>query len=60
MQNMEINFYNVKILKDYCYIDNFKNPLHYITIVFRDNSEKRVGLNDEEFTRFHSWYYKLK
>lgn len=60
MQNIEINFYNVKIIKDYCLIGDNKNPLHYFTIVFADNSEKRVGMKNEDFIKFHSLYYKLK
>jgi len=60
MENIEINFYKVKIVKDYFFFDDKINPLHYITIVFKDNTERRVGMKLEDFVKFHSLYYKLK
>jgi len=59
MENLEVNFYKIKVIKDYLLLED-KVPLHFITIVFNDNTEKRIALKSEDFIKFHSLYYKLK
>ena len=56
---IEIDFYKIKKIVGYHQKER-KPPIHCFTIIYSDDSEKYVSLNDEDHNIFRSEYNKIK
>jgi len=58
---MEINFYNIKRLKNYNVKYKFGIiPLHCLIIEMNNDIEIEISLKEKDFKIFYSLYHKLK
>jgi len=55
---IDIDFYNIKEIKNFFTMDKYF-PLHCCTVVYQNNLEQFVCLNEDEFKIFWAHYKKI-